>query len=137
MSQFSPSGINPHRATSSRPATWALLVFPALGCMVAAASAFAAFIFASLAGTLALGDSAGPGQPAYDYVNAHFPNSAFGFLTGSPLVLGACCALALGATGLAAFRRWALTGLLLFAVAAMPWVPAVGFVYHLSQLPLH
>jgi hypothetical protein len=105
MSQFSPSGTSLDRTASQR-ATWALFIFPALGCAVAAVSAFVVFSVAGFAGAFALGDSASPGQPAYDYVETHFPKSVFGFLTGYPLVMVACCVLVPAAAGLATTRRW-------------------------------
>ena len=131
MSQFSPGG------TSARRAPWALFTFPVLGCVLAAVSAFAVFAIASLSGVFALGDSASPGQPAYDYVNTHFPGSVLGFLTGYPLVLAACCVLVLAATGLAVVRRWVPAVLLLLATAAPPWVPGLAFIGHLWSLPLN
>ena len=136
MSQFSRTGVGPGRIDSQR-AAWALVTFPMLGCVLATLSAFAVFAAASFAGTLALGDSATPGQPAYDYVNTHFPTGALGFLTGYPLVLAACCALVLAATALATFRRWIPAVLLLLAAAAVPWAPGLAFIGHLWSLPLH
>ena len=128
MSQFS------YRGTSARRASWAMFTFPVLGFVLAAISAFAVFAVASLAGTLALGDSAGPGQPAYDYVNTYFPGSVLGFLTGYPLVVVAWCVLVLAATGLAVIRRWVPAVLLLLATAAPPWVPGLAFIFHLWSL---
>lgn len=136
MSQFSPLGTVQDRGTS-RHATWALFTFPALGCALAVVSAFCVFVVASAAGTFALGDSASQGQPAYDYVQAHFPNSTIGFLTEYPPILAASCVLILAATALAVFRRWAPAVLLLVAAVALPWIPGLSFLGHLLSLPLH
>jgi hypothetical protein len=133
MSRFSSNGTSPSR-TASQHATWALFTFPALGCALTAVSAFFAFGIAQGVGTIILGDSAGPGQPAYDYANAHFPNSIFGFVTGYPLVVAACCCLVLAATGLATFRRWIPAVLVLFAAADMPWIPAITFLWRLLSV---
>ena len=130
MNRFSVSGTSPSH-TASQHATWPLFTFPALGCAVTAASAFFAFGIAQGVGTIILGDSAGPGQPAYDYADAHFPKGVFGFVTGYPLVVAACCGLVLVATGLATFRRWIPAVLLLFAAADMPWIPAITFLWRL------
>lgn len=152
MSQFSPSRTSrprtafqpayppvrrPVRQPVRQPATWAAFAFPAIGGAVAGSSALAAYVVADLAGTLALGDSAGPGQPAYDYVTAYFPGSAFGFLTGYPLAFVACVILVLAATGLAVRRKWILAVLLLVVTAAIPWIPGLAFIGHLWSLPLH
>ena len=136
MSQFRRAGVGRGRIDSQR-AAWALVTFPVLGGLLATLSAFAVFAAASFAGTLALGDSASPGQPAYDYVNTHFPNGVLGFLTGYPLALAACCALVLAATALATFRRRIPAVLLLLAAAAVPWVAGLAFIAHLWSLPLH
>jgi len=101
MSQFSPRRISPDRA-APRYAAWPLLAVPALGAALAALGAFAVFATAGFASVLFLGDGAGPGQLASDYVNAHFPDGVFGFLTAYPPVQAACCALVAAATGLAA-----------------------------------
>lgn len=100
MSQFSPSGTSLKHAAWQQ-ATWALFTFPAPGCALVAVHAFFALGIAQMGGTIILGDSARPGQPAYDYADAHFPKNVFGFVTGYPLVLVACCVLVLAATGLA------------------------------------
>ena len=134
MSQFSPRRISPDRATPPC-ATWPLFAVPALGAALAACSAFAVFTVAGFAGVLVLGDGAGPGEPAYDYVNAHFADGVFGFLTGYPLVLAACCALVMAATGFAAARRRTPAVLLLAAAAAMPCIPGLAFLFHLLSLP--
>lgn len=133
MSQFTPIRPSRYRSTSA-PATWAVFTFPALGFLAAATSDIVGFVISSFLGTIALGDGAGPGQPAYDYAEAHFPNGPLGFLTGSPLILTACCILVLGATGLAAYRRWVLAVLLLLVTAVLAVVPSLAFTYHLWQL---
>jgi hypothetical protein len=133
MSRFSPSGISLHH-TASHHATWALFAFPVLGCGFVALHAFFALGIAQMGGTIILGDSARPGQPAYDYADAHFPKHLFGFVTGYPLVLVACCGLILAATGLATYRNWIPAMLLLFAAAAMPWIPAITFLFRLLSL---
>ena len=74
MSQFSPRRISPDRA-APRYAAWPLLAVPALGAALAALGAFAVFATAGFASVLFLGDGAGPGQLASDYVNAHFPTA--------------------------------------------------------------
>jgi len=135
MSQFSPSPDRTAFKPVFKPATWALFAFPAIGGMAAGSSALAAFVAANVAGALALGDSAGPGQPAYDYVTAHFPGSAFGFLTGYPLAFIACTTLVLAATGLAVGRKWILAVLLLVMATATPWVTGLAFIGHLWSLP--
>jgi hypothetical protein len=135
MSQFTPGGTRPGRA-DSRYEAWPLFAFPAFGCALAVVSAFTVFAVASLAGVVALGDSASPGQPAYDYVNTHFPGSVLGFLTGHPLAVAACCVLVLAATGLAAIRRWVPAVLLLVAAAVPPWVPGLAFILQLWSLPV-
>ena len=121
--------------TSSRRATWALSAFPAIGCAATVVSAFAMFALASFVALFDLGDSASPGQPAYDYVQHHCPNSLIGFLTGYPAVLAACCVLVLAATGLGTLRRWTAAIVLLLAAAALPWIPGLFFVFHLVSLP--
>jgi hypothetical protein len=133
MSRFSPGRTSLHH-NASQHATWALFAFPALGCALVALHAFFAFGIAQMGGTIILGDSARPGQPAYDYADAHFPKHVFGFVTGYPLVLVACCVLVLAATGLSTYRHWIPAVLLLFAAAAMPWIPAITFLFRLLSL---
>jgi len=133
MSQFSPRRISPDRA-APRYAVWPLLAVPALGAALAALGAFAVFATAGFASVLFLGDGAGPGQAASDYVNAHFPDGVFGFLTGYPPVLAACCALVAAATGLAAARRRTPAVLLLAAAAATPAIPGLAFLVCLFSL---
>jgi hypothetical protein len=122
---------------ASQHATWALFIFPAVGCALTAVNALSAFAFAQFGGTIILGDGAKPGQPAYDYAETHFPNNVFGFVTGYPLVLVACCVLVLAASALATYRYWIPAVLLLFAAAAMPWIPAITFLRRLLSLALH
>jgi hypothetical protein len=136
MSQFSPGGTSPGR-TPSRLAIPALFTYPVYGCALSAAGAVGVAIVASFAATLALGDSAQPGQPAYDYAQTHGPDSPLFFLTGYPLVLAACCILVLAATALAAFRRRVPAVLPLLTAAALPWIPGIAFIIHLFSLPLY
>jgi hypothetical protein len=133
MSQFSPSRAGPSHAASQR-ATWALFTFPALGCALTAVSAFFAFGIAQGGATIILGDPGPHPGPDYDYAETHFPTSVFGFVTGYPLVLVACCGLVLAATALATFRHWIPAILLLFAAADMPWIPAITFLWHVLSL---
>jgi hypothetical protein len=55
------------------------------------------------------------------------------YITSHPLLLAAC-AILIAATALAFTRRRALAVLLLYAAAAMPWIPAIDFLHHVWQL---
>jgi hypothetical protein len=134
MSQFSPGQYRTATRPVSQPASWALFAFPAFGCALAAIGAGTAFLAAALVGTILLGDSAGPGQPAYDYVTAHFPGNFFGFLTSYPLALAGCCVLVLAATALAVLQKWIPAILLLVVTAVPPWVACLAFISHLWGL---
>ena len=97
------------------------------------AGAITAFVFASLAATVMVGDAAEPGDPAYDYVVNHFPGNPLTFLIDHPLVGAACYVLVAGATTFAVFRRKTPTILLLLTTAAVPWLPGLAF---LGSIPL-
>ena len=121
MSQYYLTGPAPSRPARRR-LPWMLLVWPALGGPIVAASAVIALGFTSFAASGA--DGGMTGDPAYDYVQAHFPSSPLGLLTGYPLTLAACCALIAAATALATFRKWAPAAILVIPAAAIPWIQA-------------
>ena len=123
MSQYHLTGPAPSRPVR-RPATWMLLAWPALGGATVAVSAVIALGFTTFAASGA--DGGMSGDPAYDYVQTHFPSSPLGLLTGYPLALAAGCPVIAAATALATFRKWAPAAILVIPAAAIPWFQAMS-----------
>jgi hypothetical protein len=101
-----------------------------IGSAAIAASGWAAEHTASAA-SLRFTGGVGPHARARAYADAHLADVA---MASHPLLTMACGLLVTAATALAFTRHRGLAAVLVGASAAIPWIPAAGFLDHAWQL---